>query len=275
MKKVETLVQRLYEERHQEELDTVLPVIGPEGAGKSTLILQIAVAYIMKRDGEPPEIDDLLDRIAYSRADFKEMLAQSEKQAVIMAPDAGRIFYSMDVSTSEQKTLEKDMMDVRGLEYMIILGFQDFDRIGGQIDERRAKLALRVPRRGLVRGYGREAMDERIDEGEWPESTMTDSFPPLDGTDLWDEYQRVDEEEKRERLAGEGNRDPEDVEKEVQRKIAIRAVKPWAPSSRVGLTQRDASKLIDYSESWVSETIRDWKDGEYRDLVEAKDAVIA
>lgn len=275
MRKLEKLIQELYQHRHQRELDTVLPVIGDEGMGKSTLMMQLAVAYCVARDGEPPEIEHLLDRIAYNRADFKELMADSDKQALIIAPDAARILYSMDVATSEQKTIEKDLMDVRGLEYMILLGFQSWKRIGGEIAERRAKLALKIPRRGLVRGYGREAMDERIDEGEWPSSTLTDSFPPLDGTDLWEEYQRVDEEQKRERLSGEGNQDPEDAKKEVQRKIAIRAVKPWAPSRRVGMTQRDASKLIDYSESWVSETIRDWKDGEYRDLVEAEDKVIA
>lgn len=273
MRKLERLVEELYERRHQRELDTVLPVIGDEGMGKSTLIMQLAVSYILARDGEPPEIDDLLDRIAYDRRGFQELMADSEKQALIIVPDAARILYSMDVAKSEQKQIEKDLMDVRGLEYFILLGFQSWNRIGGEIKERRSKLTLYIPRRGLVRGYGREAMDHRIDEGEWPSSTLTDKFPPLDGTDLWSSYQQVDEEKKRERLAGEGNEDPEEVKKDMQRKVAIRAVKPWAPN--MGLTQRDASKLIDYSESWVSETVRDWKDGNHRDLVEAKEAVIA
>lgn len=273
MKKLERLVQKLYEHRHQRELDTVLPVIGDEGMGKSTLIMQLAVAYCLARDGEPPEIDGLLDRIAFDRADFKELMANSEKQALIIAPDAARILYSMDVAKAEQKTIEKDLMDVRGLEYMILLGFQSWDRIGGEIADRRAKLALKIPRRGLVRAYSREQMDEKIDDGSWPSSTLTDSFPALDGTDLWSEYQKLDEEKKRERLAGDGNREPEEVEKEVQRKIAIRAVKPW--HDRAGMTQRDAAKLVDFSESWVSDTVRDWKDGAYRDLVEAKEGIIA
>src|SRR6056297_3591164 len=255
MNKIETLVEELYQRRHQRELDTVFPILGDEGMGKSTLILQLAVAYCLARDGEPPTIDELLDRICFNRAEFQEMMAESDKQALIIAPDAARILYSMDVAKSEQKQIEKDLMDVRGLEYMILLGFQSWKRIGGEIKERRSKLALKIPRRGLVRVYGREAMDERIDEGSWPSSTMTDKFGPLDGTDLWDEYQRLDEEKKRERLAGEGNDDPEEIEKRVQKKIAIRATKPWAPRKH-GMTQRDASKLVDYSESWVSEVVR-------------------
>lgn len=274
MKKLERLIEELYEHRHQRELDTVLPVVADEGQGKSTLMLQLGAKYMYERDGEFPDPDELLDRICYDRRGFQEMMAESEKQALIMAPDAARILYSMDVATSEQKQIEKDLMDVRGLEYMILLGFQSWKRIGGEIAERRAKLTLYIPRRGLVRGYGRQAMDERIDEGEWPSSTLTDYFPPLDGTDVWEQYQQIDEEEKRSRIGGDGNRDPEDVEKDVQRKVVLRATKPWAPN-HMGMTQRDASKLIEYSESWVSETVRDWKDGEYRDLVEASEGVIA
>jgi len=274
MNKLETLIEELYYRRHERQLDTVLPIIGDEGMGKSTLIMQLATKYCMVRDGEPPEIEQLLDRICYNRADFKDAMANSEKQALIIVPDAGRVFYSMDVAKSEQKTLEKDLMDVRGLEYMIILGFQSWKRIGGEIDERRAKLAMKIPRRGLVRVYGREAMDHRIDEGEWPSSTMTDKFGPLDGTELWEEYQRVDEENKRERLAGEGNQDPEDARDEVQKQVVIRAVKPWA-GKYDGMTYRDAAKLVDYSKSWVGEVIRDWEDGDYRDLVDKEVGAIA
>lgn len=274
MKKIETLVDELYQRRHQRELDTVFPILGDEGMGKSTLILQIAVAYCLARDGEPPTIEELLDRICFNRAEFQEMMAESDKQALIIAPDAARILYSMDVATSEQKQIEKDLMDVRGLEYMILLGFQSWDRIGGEIKERRAKLTARVPRRGLIRMYDRDAMDHRIDDGDWPSSTLTDKFPSLDGTELWRRYKELDQERKRKRLAGDEEKDPKEAEKDVQRKVAIRATKPWAPG-HIGMTQREAAKLIDYSESWVSETVRDWKDGEYRDLVEATEGVIA
>lgn len=266
MRKLERLVEELYERRHQNELDTVLPVVGDEGMGKSTLIMQLAVAYCLARDGEPPDPDDLLDRICFDRADFQEAMADSEKQALIIVPDAARILYSMDVAKSEQKQIEKDLMDVRGLEYFILLGFQSWDRIGGEIKERRSKLTIKIPRRGLVRAYGRDAMDHRIDEGEWPSSTLTDKFPPLDGTELWDRYQELDEEQKRERLAGETDPDPDDVKKDIQRKVALRAVRPWDPNR--GMSYREAEKLIDYSKDWVGQTVRDWKDGHHDGLID-------
>jgi hypothetical protein len=273
MERIEQYVETLYEERQQRELDVVLPVVGDEGAGKSTLIMQLAVKYLNYRDGEIPEIDDVLDRIYYDRAGWKTAMAESEKQALIMIPDAARLLFSKDAMKKEQKEIEKDLMDVRGMEFFILLGFQDFDTIPSQVKERRAKNCLVVPERGVVRGYNRDDMDERIDEESWPKPTLRDRFPALDGTDLWTEYQSIDQEKKRERIGGNVQPDPEDVSKEEQRKVVLRAVQPW--SDFAGMTQRDASKLVDYSESWVSEVVRDYKDGKYRELVEEESLQIA
>lgn len=269
MQKIEQYVKALYKNRQRRELDVVLPVIGDEGAGKSTLIMQIAVAYLKHRDDEVPEIDDVLDRIYFDRPGWKVAMSESEKRALIMIPDAARLLFSKDAMKKEQKEIEKDLMDVRGMEFFMLLGFQDWDTIPGQVKERRAKNCLVVPERGLVRGYSRDAMDQRIEDGSWPPATLRDRFPALDGTDLWDAYQELDQEKKRERIGGDVAPDPEDVSKAEQRKVVLRAVQPW--NHHAGLTQRDAAKLIDYSESWVSETIRDWKDGDYRDLVETNE----
>jgi hypothetical protein len=266
MERIEQYVETLYQERQQRELDVVLPIVGDEGVGKSTLIIQMAVKYLEYRDGEVPEIDDVLERIYFDRAGWKTAMAESEKRALIMIPDAARLLFSKDAMKKEQKEIEKDLMDVRGMEFFILLGFQDFGTIPGQVKERRAKNCLVVPERGLVRGYNRDDMDERIEEESWPKATLRDRFPALDGTDLWNEYQALDQERKRERIGGNVQPDPEDVSKEEQRKVVLRAVQPWNEIG--GMTQRDAAKLIDYSRGWVSDTIQDWKDGMYRDLID-------
>lgn len=258
MKKLEGLIDAIYEERHENQLDTVLPVVADEGLGKSTLMLQLGLRYIYARDGELPERDEFFDRICYTRRDFSEMMATSDKQSLIMVPDAARILYSMDVAKSEQKELEKDLMDVRGLEYMILLGFQSWGRIGGEIKERRAKMALRIPRRGLVRAYNRDAMDTKLDTGDWPESTLTDKFPPLDGTGLWEEYQELDLERKRDRLGQDTRRQPDEVHRCEQQKFVI------SVRETTGKSARDIAneyRAIDYSKSWVNDVIRDWNDG--------------
>lgn len=257
MKKLEDLVEMIYEERHQNQLDTVLPLIGDEGLGKSTLMLQLGLQYIYVRDGELPEREEFLDRICYDRAGFQKMMAESEKQALIMVPDAARILYSMDVAKSEQKQIEKDLMDVRGLEYMILLGFQSWDRIGGEIKERRAKMAFRIPRRGLVRGYNRDAMDTKVNTGDWPESTLTDKFPPLDGSGLWEEYQELDQEKKRERLGSDGSKNPADVARKQQQRQVV-AIKQKFDASNWEIAEMDS---VDYSESWVQKTVKDYERG--------------
>jgi hypothetical protein len=269
MERIEQYVETLYEQRQQRELDVVLPIVGDEGAGKSTLIMQMAVKYLHYRDGDIPSIDDVLERIYYDRPGWKTAMAESEKQALIMIPDAARLLFSKDAMKKEQKEIEKDLMDVRGMQFFILLGFQDFDTIPSQVKERRAKNCLVVPERGLVRGYNRDDMDQRIDNGSWPQPTLRDRFPALDGTDLWEKYQSVDEEKKRERIGGNVQPDPEDVSKDEQRKVVLRAVQPWDEFN--GMTQRDAAKLIDYSEGWVSNTIQDWRDGMYRDLVKPEE----
>ena len=270
MKKIEAFVDESYRRRHQNQLDSVLPIVADEGLGKSTLMLQMGAQYIYARDGEYPTVDDLLSRICYDRGGFQEMMAESDQQALIMVPDAARILYSMDFAKSEQKKIEKDLMDVRGLEYMILLGFQSWDRIGGEIKERRAKMAFKIPRRGLVRGYNRDAMDHKEDTGDWPQSTLTDKFPPLDGTELWDAYQDLDREKKRERLAGEGSTDVKDVKRDKDRAYALRLVMPWDDNR--GMSYREAAHHHAKSKAWIGETVRDWKDGEYRDLVDADPA---
>lgn len=75
-------------------------------------------------------------------------------------------------------------------------------------------------------------------------------------------------------LLGEGGDgsetlDPEEVERRQAIKYAIRLYRPWEEDG--GVSQREvASTLLrdEYSESWVGNRVREWKDGEHRDLVE-------
>jgi len=268
MKRLEGLIDTIYTERHQQQLDTVLPIIADEGMGKSTLMLQLGLQYCYSRDGQLPDTDEFLDRLCFDRAGFQQKMAESDKQALIMVPDAARILYSMDVAKSEQKQIEKDLMDVRGLEYMILLGFQSWDRIGGEIKERRSKMALKIPRRGLVRGYNRGAMDEKLDNGRWPESVLTDKFPSLEGTELWEKYQALDREKKRERLSGgiEETVTPEQAAKDANRRLVLRAVQPWHDDR--GMSYREAATLVDFGKDWVGDTVREWQDGYHQDLLD-------
>jgi len=66
---------------------------------------------------------------------------------------------------------------------------------------------------------------------------------------------------------GEDELDPEDVEWNEQARIAIRMYKPWDDDHDA--TYRDVAEVIeDKSYKWVGNRVREWEDGEHRELVE-------
>jgi hypothetical protein len=100
---------------------------------------------------------------------------------------------------------------------------------------------------------------------------------------LTDTRERLDEHEASEfRVVGEpddseGESDDEpsadEIRKQEQIATAIRAVEPWNEDG--GMSQSDASRLVDYSPSWVGDRVREWRSGEHRGLVAEPDGVIA
>jgi len=101
---------------------------------------------------------------------------------------------------SDQIEVEKDLLDVRVKEHVILLGYQDWDIIPTFLQKRRAKNLFYIPTRGTLWGYKRSTIDERRESDSWPEPDMTAQFPSLEGTDLWRRYKRRDVEMKKERM---------------------------------------------------------------------------
>jgi len=66
---------------------------------------------------------------------------------------------------------------------------------------------------------------------------------------------------------GENSDEDEDSELSRQQAIAIvlRAHKPWTDES--GVSQADAADSVGYSAGWVCDRVREWRNGEYRELV--------
>ena len=61
--------------------------------------------------------------------------------------------------------------------------------------------------------------------------------------------------------------DPEEQKRRQAIRYAIRLYKPWQDGNSP--TQKEVADVIDdYSESWVGNRVREWKNGDYRDLVE-------
>jgi len=61
--------------------------------------------------------------------------------------------------------------------------------------------------------------------------------------------------------------DPEEVERREAIRYAIRLYKPWDEDNDT--TYKDVADVIEgYSQTWVYSRVREWEDGEHRDLVE-------
>lgn len=207
-------LEMLYERKICKQFDRIVCVVGDEGMGKSTLMVQIA--WMWKRiKGETPTSHNVLDRIVWNgRDEFKDMLATSQRRQVIAVMDAARVLHKREAMRGDQIEVEKDLLDVRTHEYLILLGFQDWDDIPSMLQKRRAKNALYLPRRGIIHGFNRDSMDHRNKNGQWPEPDLKDGYPPLDGLPIWDEFQKRDRAQKRARIAASAMGDDDGEEEE-------------------------------------------------------------
>lgn len=202
MNKLKVWLEKLYDRKITQEFDRVVPVVGDEGVGKSTLMLEI-VAVWKDITGQERDTDEIIDQIVWGERDeLKQALSDRTPRTAIPVMDAAHALYKQEAVYEEQIDLIKDLLDVRMKEHLILLGFQEWRDIPTMIQQRRAKNALYIPKRGLVRGYNRDSLDERCDSDSWPQADLTDTYPSLEGTDLWSKYKRKDREQKEQRMRG-------------------------------------------------------------------------
>jgi len=200
MKRIEAFAEYLYEEKIRNEFDRIIPIVADESMGKSTFILQWMVIWRRITD-RPIDIDEMLDQLIYDRTGFKAAMVNYPARTVVPVPDAARVFHKKEALDSDQVELEKDVLDVRAKENVFLLGYQDWDVVPTFLQRRRAKNVLRIPTRGTIWGYNRESLDEKYETGDWPAPDLKDSFPSLEGTDLWRRYKKLDMEKKKDRIS--------------------------------------------------------------------------
>lgn len=220
MEKLERWLSMVKSRRLDREYDLMCPVVADEGDGKSTLILTLTGLWYKQQLGREVEPEDIFARIVWGgRDEFKQLAVDSSPKDIIAVPDAARVLYKRDAMDPDQRDLAKDLLDIRTHEYFFLLGFQWWKDIPTMLQERRAKQLLRIPagQRGVVHGYSRATLDEKdqmSDPKEWPEPDLVDTFPPLDGTKIWEKYQKLDKEQKRERIRPDDESD-EEVEVDI------------------------------------------------------------
>lgn len=192
----------------EDEFDRVIIVLGDEGHGKSTFMMQTGWFW-----QDSPTVESTIDCVAWDYNDFKMAMASRDAHSLIMVHDAARVLSRKKAMRPETVEIEEDLFDVRQGQYVIMLGFQDWEWVPTMLANRRAKNVFRIPTRGRVHCYNRKQMDKRQDTGSWPDAAFIDTFADLSSTELWETFKREDLRRKRERIA------PEDVEEEEEMSI--------------------------------------------------------
>lgn len=225
MDRIQTWLGILHDQYIQDDWDRIIPVIGSEGVGKSTLILIMIWLYNLHR-GLEPSPENVLSHVVFdSRDAFRDELIGADPGDPIAVMDAAHVLHNLEVMMPGQRETQKNLLDIRIENYVIFLGYQDWDDIPKQLRSRRAENALRIPRRGLVYGYNREQLDEKYDDlgkNEWPDPALRDTFPDLEGTELWNRFDEIDRERKRKRYhkdneEGDDRVSPQEVATEILR----------------------------------------------------------
>jgi energy-coupling factor transporter ATP-binding protein EcfA2 len=267
VEKVRRWLEKVHAKRLGQDFDAIVLVIGPEGVGKSTAMLQTTVLHQRTR-GLEVDADSVIDRIVWNdRTELKNRLAEGDHRSAVMVHDAARVLHKKQAMHGEQIELEADLLDVRTKNFLMLFGFQYFRVIPSLLVDGRADFALRIPERGRIEGYSRRGIEHRADEGEWPEPALVDSFDSLEGTDLWEAFVETDTAKKNERIAAEEEPDAEDAAWLEKTRAALRACQPWRPDGRP-MTQRDAAEIVGMSQTWVNTRVQEFKDGYHRELVE-------
>jgi hypothetical protein len=204
----------------QKDFDRMIPVVADEGMGKSTLMLELGWLWLDIIEKEQT-VDNVMDQIAWDLPEFQEMMGSKPEKSCIMVHDAARVMSRKKAMHGDQIEVEEDLLDARFGNYLVLLGYQDFDVIPTMLATRRSKNLLRITTRGRVHGHNEANIRKRYETGDWPEPTMTDTFPDLEGKKLWERFEAEDQRRKQERIQP----DEDDSEEELTIKELAQKVK--------------------------------------------------
>ena len=185
----------------QRDYDRIIPYVADEGTGKSTLMLATGWLWLDIVPGKEQTVENVMRMIAWDLDQFKEMLGSGEQYRCIIVHDAARVLSRKKAMHGQQIEVEEDLLDARFGNYLVLLGYQDFDVVPTMLATRRSKNLIRLPSRGVIHGHNENNIRKRYHTEKWPEPALKDTFPALDGTDLWDAFVEEDQRRKQDRIS--------------------------------------------------------------------------
>lgn len=246
---------------------------GPPGAGKTATVLDVALVWKAVTGGvvlsniDAPQVVDhhvTTDQEALARMQATPrpcLLALDEVREQLKSDNRKRAEQFADALRLIRKKEDGDEYAKRG-SALLVAHTQKGTAPGIR---RLATFGLRKPDRErpgyveLLDSVG--AVDEWYPDGEF--KGLTDTAVEYDEHEASEFHVVLQDGED-----GESEDvDPEEIRKDAQIETAIRACKPWDDDAGMKYREVANDDLVDYGKSWVGDRVREWRDGDHRDLV--------
>jgi hypothetical protein len=260
------IVRRLSQE------GTIAVVTGPPGAGKTSATVDVARAWGAWTGGAMYGVTswDGFDKVVSSDMEMLESMASHSRPTLGVLDETMQELTGRGADVEKAETFADRASLIRKKERehgphpkkgSLVLVSHVWGRMNKPTREM-TTLVIQKPSRSdpgkvvLYESEGGEDTREKI--GEF--TGLTDSretFPEHEASS----FRIVTDEEADE----DDGPSVEQVERREAIKTVVRACKPWHEND--GLNYRDAAGLVSYSKSWVGDRVREWSDGQHRDLV--------
>lgn len=259
-------------------------VLGPPGAGKTATTLDVARAWGARTGGRiiGNTSWDGFDAVVNSDRDLLEDMANHEGPVLAVIDETAQELSGFGSDSKKAEEFANSLTFIRKKEGAhgpyakkgSVLMVNHTRKRTAAAFRRLATFAIEKPSRddpGRLRLLETEGGKDNFREGE--------EFKGL--TDTREAYAEHEASEFRIVLEDDDEQDDGPDEATIQRreaiKTAVRAAKPWDEDA--GLSAREISNdgqgIVDYSRTWVSDRLREWREGDHRELVDAPEGSTA
>ena len=253
-------------------------VVGSPGSGKTAMTLDVATVWRALTGGiVVTNITSWKGADAYvsDSAALKAAMAETKGKVLAVIDEGSQSLTSRGAEAAKSDQFAKDLKYVRKKEAgdrfakqgsVVVIGHTRKDTAA---DIRR--LASHVFEKPSRDDPGKVVMYES--EGGQDSLEQVAEFKGLTDTrEEYDEHEAssfsvVEDGDDGEQDDGP---DPDEVRRQEAVATVVRACKPWSDDD--GLNYREAAELVDYGKSWVGDRVREWVDGDHRDLLDAPDS---
>ncbi|NHN41240.1 hypothetical protein G9C85_06260 [Halorubellus sp. JP-L1] len=248
-------------------------IVGPPGAGKTATTLDAARAWGVRTGGYMfgNTSWDGFDGVVGTDVEMLEAMAGVDGQTLGVVDESNQNLSGEGADSKKAQTFVDRMTFIRKKEgkhgrhakrgSLLIVGHTEMKTAA---DIRRlATLVIQNPSRAdpgkVVLYESPGGQDKRDKIGEYKGLTDTRESYSEHEASHFDIVLDDDDDEDGDAV------DVKDVEKRKDIETAIRAVKPWDEDA--GMSYPEAAGLVPYADSWVGNRVREWKDGDHREIV--------